>query len=459
VLRVISDVTLHASASEGGLMRATLVTILLFGPIASAAPVPADSKAERATLESLWKDLESVDAVVRLRAVFALVDHPKATDFLSEKLPAVKASEKQIRDWLTELSSDDEAVRNQSVERLKYFDPRLAVGVKEQFKLITTGSGQRALLTVLSGSDSVLGVLGDDCTFSIHDSDPTDITVTCVLEVRLSDGSLRLTKPIDELGHAEPPAWEMAAKATAILDAINTPSANAVLDRLAAGHPKALPTRIATRRYQHGPPAPLTATRFDGMWNGLADHYGYEPVLNARTLMTDPTTIGFLKAKLQPIKSDKAQIKKWIKALDSEREDEWKPAYESLRYYHPILALTPTEIIKLADTATIRTRLHGAWYGSPVNELGMENIEEISLGQSTVTWTSLDRLGNRIPSWDFVPTLSTFRLATWERARIAIILLERIGTPDAKAVLKQLADGHPDILPTKEAKVAIARMK
>ncbi len=37
----------------------------------------------------------------------------------------------------------------------------------------------------------------------------------------------------------------------------------------------------------------------------------------------------------------------------------------------------------------------------------------------------------------------------WHRARAAIAALQHIPTGDAKVVLKQLADGHPDILPTK----------
>jgi TolA-binding protein len=52
-----------------------------------------------------------------------------------------------------------------------------------------------------------------------------------------------------------------------------------------------------------------------------------------------------------------------------------------------------------------------------------------------------------------------YSLPHWQRARIAILALELVGTADAKAVLKQLADGHPDILPTKEAKAALARLK
>ena len=46
----------------------------------------------------------------------------------------------------------------------------------------------------------------------------------------------------------------------------------------------------------------------------------------------------------------------------------------------------------------------------------------------------------------------------WTRAVRAIVLLEHIGTPDAVAVLKELATGHADAQPTKAAKEAVARL-
>src|SRR5205807_1256969 len=46
----------------------------------------------------------------------------------------------------------------------------------------------------------------------------------------------------------------------------------------------------------------------------------------------------------------------------------------------------------------------------------------------------------------------------WTRAVRAVVLLEHVGTPDAVAILKALATGHPDAQPTKEARAALARL-
>jgi hypothetical protein len=43
----------------------------------------------------------------------------------------------------------------------------------------------------------------------------------------------------------------------------------------------------------------------------------------------------------------------------------------------------------------------------------------------------------------------------WTRAVRAIVLLEHIGTPDATAIIKDMATGHPDAYPSKVAKEAL----
>jgi hypothetical protein len=45
----------------------------------------------------------------------------------------------------------------------------------------------------------------------------------------------------------------------------------------------------------------------------------------------------------------------------------------------------------------------------------------------------------------------------WTRAVRAIALLEQVNSPDAVALLRALAEGHPDAQPTKEAKAALNR--
>ena len=46
----------------------------------------------------------------------------------------------------------------------------------------------------------------------------------------------------------------------------------------------------------------------------------------------------------------------------------------------------------------------------------------------------------------------------WLRAKRAIMVLEHIATPEARELLKTLADGEADALPTKEAKAALERL-
>jgi hypothetical protein len=46
----------------------------------------------------------------------------------------------------------------------------------------------------------------------------------------------------------------------------------------------------------------------------------------------------------------------------------------------------------------------------------------------------------------------------WNQAVRAIVLLEHIGTPDALAILRDMASGHPEAQPTRTAVEALARI-
>jgi hypothetical protein len=47
----------------------------------------------------------------------------------------------------------------------------------------------------------------------------------------------------------------------------------------------------------------------------------------------------------------------------------------------------------------------------------------------------------------------------WTRAVRGVAILEQIGTPEARMVLRQLAAGHPDAFPTKAARKSLLRLK
>ena len=49
--------------------------------------------------------------------------------------------------------------------------------------------------------------------------------------------------------------------------------------------------------------------------------------------------------------------------------------------------------------------------------------------------------------------------ALWKRAERAVTVLERIGTPEAREIVRQVARGEPEALPTQAAQAALERMK
>lgn len=57
------------------------------------------------------------------------------------------------------------------------------------------------------------------------------------------------------------------------------------------------------------------------------------------------------------------------------------------------------------------------------------------------------------------PKLEDLMTPAWYRVCLAIVVLERIATTEAREVLKELSRGHPDIKPTREAKAALERLK
>ena len=125
----------------------------------------------------------------------------------------------------------------------------------------------------------------------------------------------------------ESPAWTATALAAIVLERIGSKPAIGTLEKLATGHPEALPTRTAIALLQPGPPAPLNAERFKRDWNTLLSA---DPIVVARKILAlsdDPNAVKFLKANLPAIKAEKAQIKKWLADLCNDKDEVWRPAF------------------------------------------------------------------------------------------------------------------------------------
>ncbi len=444
-------------------MRMPLLALLAFScSTVLAAPVKPDPKAERVKLELFWNDLHSYDPIVRVRAVLALVDHPQAAAFLDEKVRPLKVSKDQIEQWMKELNSDDEKVRNRAREELKYYDPRLHLSVDEQIALATTHFARTSLVFFWRGWE--LGPLrsGETSSLTIQSNQNDGIYLQFRTEIKTprETGSSSSGFPVDTIRQHESQGWNATALAAIVLDRIGSRSAVGSLEKLANGHPEALPTRTAIALLQPGPAVPVTAKRFETSWKRLAEGSPLAVARTAIALSDDPSSAKLMKAKLPAIQAEKVQMKKWLADLGNEKDEVWRPAFESLKYFRPSLALTPEE--QIAEMKDDRSRsmlfwVYNTWGETPKT---LDIYPDAVLRTADLVDMSMEHSqnGGRITSPCRVGTLESMTPLEWQRARLAILALERSGTADSLVVLNQLADGHPDILPTKEAKAAEKRL-
>jgi hypothetical protein len=170
-------------------------------------------------------------------------------------------------------------------------------------------------------------------------------------------------------------------------------------------------------------------------------------------------TVAFLKAKMMPLKIDAERVKALLAKLNSDKEEVWKTAFEELEYFDPRLAIDLETLMADVTEAPARQRMIEVLSGRPAGSLETKEVVLRKVGQGEGfnffaggSWCA-EHLVARLNStpWGNLKK-------KWTRAVRAIMLLEHIGTPDAVAVLKELATGHADAQPTKAAKEAVARL-
>jgi hypothetical protein len=166
-------------------------------------------------------------------------------------------------------------------------------------------------------------------------------------------------------------------------------------------------------------------------------------------------TVAFLKIKLKPLTISSAQVKALLLKLGNANESVWKPAFEEIEYFDPRLAIDLKTLMDRYTETPARQRMVEVLSGREAGSLKDKNIQLRKFGgpddfnffaENEGSWWAEVRV-DRISSlhWGTVKK-------KWTRAVRAIVLLEHIGTPDAAAILKNMATGHPDAYPTKVAK-------
>jgi hypothetical protein len=164
-----------------------------------------------------------------------------------------------------------------------------------------------------------------------------------------------------------------------------------------------------------------------------------------------------LRAKLKPLKLDAVRLKAYLLRLGSDNEKLWKQAFEDLSYLDPRLTMGLEPLMKAVPESPARERLAALLTDrSPSLIQGRVRLESSHDGYHFFDghgrWWVEAKIGriNQLKNHE--------RKTKWSRAVRAVALLEHIGTPEARALLEDMASGHVDAQPTREAKKSLDRL-
>jgi hypothetical protein len=222
-------------------------------PVAArAAPAPevGPSRPRVALQRSVWADLASTDEVRVTRAILALGRSPRDTvAFLKGHLRPVKADPKRVAQLLRELDSDSASTHQQAQEELEYLGGLIEADLKKALKAARGADLKKRLELVLERIPRPAALrkpapkMGPGVAVSIQNNNGKVRILINGQEVDLNP------QPVAAQGPS--PYWLRAVRAVAVLEAIGTPEARALIEQVAGGERHALPTeeaRAALRR-------------------------------------------------------------------------------------------------------------------------------------------------------------------------------------------------------------------
>jgi hypothetical protein len=229
-------------------LKTVVATFLVLGAVCatSAAQEPAKKLDEMAAprLERLWADLTSADEARAVRATLGLAANPKESfPLLANHLRPVKVDAASIAKLVKQLDSDDFDTREAAGRELEYFGKFARAALEKHLADDASPEAKRAIRVLIDKMP------GDEKTPSL----PPKIMGRSV-SIRSGNGEIQIIidgKPLDvaayvpKLPPPPPVGWVRAARATAVLEHLDTPEARRLLEKLADGEPDAPPSKAA----------------------------------------------------------------------------------------------------------------------------------------------------------------------------------------------------------------------
>jgi hypothetical protein len=169
--------------------------------------------------------------------------------------------------------------------------------------------------------------------------------------------------------------------------------------------------------------------------------------------------VDFLKDKLPPLKLTKGRARKLLADLGGANERAARAAFDEFSYYDPRLVWGIEEFREVLLDDRAGRRLAAVLLDLSMDSIQGEGWHWNSPDEKVFRFTHGQEIGVRDVAIAVAGIGTQGRKASWARAIRAIALLEQISTPPARTILKDLATGHPDAVPTKAAKLALRRLE
>jgi len=218
-----------------------------------------------------------------------------------------------------------------------------------------------------------------------------------------------------------------------------------------------------------------TPTKQSGLETTWADLASLDDAKSSRALLTfaakPKESVAFLKDHLKPVKADTEAFKKLVEQLDDKkfqvRDAASKQLAAEVEYLGKYAKSVIEECLKGTISAEQKKRLEELLVIVPVDPKDQPKAKPFQLKGNRISMSStngvitimvdgkpldFDAIAKNVPP---PPGPNT----QWQRAVRAVSLLETIGSPEAKAILKSVAGGEEEAVPTKEARAALERLE
>ena len=169
-------------------------------------------------------------------------------------------------------------------------------------------------------------------------------------------------------------------------------------------------------------------------------------------------SVEYLKGKLRPFKLTKERANLLLADLGGKDEKRAMSAFEEFNYFDPRLAFGEQELRDALLDKPASRMLGAVLCDLPIDGLSGEKWHWYTPDHKVFRFNCGEAVCNRdaAVAVELVGTLGP--KASWVRATRSVVVLEFVGTPEARALLVEMATGHPDAAPTKAAKRAVERI-